>query len=581
MQPSPEANPSKSISKKNKVIILILALLVLCFVCSSTTLAFFYFVERSEKGNSDPVKKQDRTSYDLSSDTLELMYYYGYEEFEIPVYDYTSYNESIFAITDGFESLFINDVYAYEALHNEDPEAFYEAYYALNNDIFNIASHTYSLGTAEDTYPTDEEPQGLMKLFSSKVYAKERHTWLYYIPVYGTLLKQKHQTIEQQRSQMYQYLTQDMDPIARNELIEEFGLGTAEGLREAPDSTIATLASSSELRAGINWGELATGWGEAGVNAYVDGIKSATSGDLPNPFKDTANNAWTDIRDGKIDTVNDKMPKITKNRSGDKRAALMVRSDVMNTIDEIVGDQEIGRVEDLDDKINALATELLDKYSGQAMITTASTDTTDPDLLVPLLPGIGWNGVAVTEYTVPVEVSDIYVEEGETLIVQKPTLPLFEGAITASLSEQLGFMVVTEISSGNSDNPGSNSNDTPDTGAGELSVCMDTTLANEEDDNYKIEGCRYVYTECLRSPIETKEGYYSCIGAGGGCFDIGKSAYVYEDDCADYENEFDPDDFQYEGNVRYCECVRSCQAEYKVQKDCESILENCCQNASL
>ncbi|HNT29394.1 MAG TPA: hypothetical protein PKL83_00400 [bacterium] len=109
-------------------------------------------------------------------------------------------------------------------------------------------------------------------------------------------------------------------------------------------------------------------------------------------------------------------------------------------------------------------------------------------------------------------------------------------------------------------------------------TCSDAGVSVPADQRNQSLACGDMFDSCSQYNNQRTQVYNSCISAGGGCWDIGRAAWLEgPDNCpADYETSFNPDDFQYEGNLRYCQCVEACEAKKLEPVDCNSYFRKCC-----
>ncbi|MBD3363165.1 hypothetical protein GF362_05580 [Candidatus Dojkabacteria bacterium] len=252
-----------------------------------------------------------------------------------------------------------------ESAKKEDSDIFFQSLNIYKDKSEEIFSRLYAL----EEYEKENELQeyympsfsdqyggavGELRGSSSLLYqanAKQRHSWLYWVPVIGHFVKSKHQSIETARTNMYDYIKK-MPEVDQKAMLKKFHLSNVEDIQEASDSTIENMGRDPELRSSIDWGKISKDVGKAGVNSYVDGIKMTTSGDIPNLAQDTYDNLVKDIQeDGKIDTVG--------SNSTPKNVSVGMKKDIKSKINKIIpeiekdineySDQDFKDLEDLFD----------------------------------------------------------------------------------------------------------------------------------------------------------------------------------------------------------------------------------------
>lgn len=187
---------------------------------------------------------------------------------------------------------------------------------AENADDFSKVVKAFE-AEAQDAIETlatlDKSTQTATLPFINIAQAKERSSWGYQIPVIGHFVKSYHEAIETKRADAYKYIKDEMDTQSEKELLAKHGIKNVEVFRKMDDDTVNQVINSDpELYSQVKWTKIYANVLKSGVNAYVDSVKGALSGENPITLSGIGENVYKDlVRDGKLDTVKDQMPKVT------------------------------------------------------------------------------------------------------------------------------------------------------------------------------------------------------------------------------------------------------------------------------
>ncbi|MBN1331370.1 hypothetical protein JW978_00605 [Candidatus Dojkabacteria bacterium] len=536
------------LKRKNKIILLsCITIFILCGIIALGIGAFLLI--SADSGNGD------------SGDGSQINYqnYLGYQERDISIKNYYDLDTELMLFYYNLETLSDYDYELYAASEDEDAETFFTYYSEYNAVSGELMSQAKAINEFMDN-PSNEGDLPVGDLVG-KAYAKERWSFFYWIPIVEKLVKSKHQSIETSRTSIYNYIKSDpgLESVDRQGFLDEYGLKNVEDIRTLGDSDVERMARDPELRTAIDWTKISSDVAKSGVEAYVDVVKTATSGEIPNPIKDTIKNGLVDIMDGKIETINDQMPSDSSNTSQADKVTLGLSQNVTNAIDQTLG-KDLGKDWDdvSDDKKDEILEKLLSEIENGPLGIAHSPDTGEENKFI--IPEGTWDLLCLTDGTVPVEMNDIEIEEGKTTEVVKPTLDI-ANVIDPDILISLGGLVETSVSLPDVENPTS---------------CEDFGIL---DNSGAASSCLNSYEYCMQYPTQILDGYSACISAGGGCWDIGRSAnYESPDSCPSDLSVMDPNEFRHNDNVRYCECIHDCQDQYTTQKDCSSELKTCCSN---
>lgn len=515
--------------KTKKSLFIILAgclLLSICLICS--TISIFLIL----KNNNN------------SSNTQTVDNYLGYEEFKISITNNTEYNQEVYNINQNFISLAQYEEYLLQAVANEDIDSYFSYYQQYNNIAFKIIAQAQALYD----YTSGENSQGMLLINS--VYAKERSSWWYIVPVIGSLIKGRHQSIETARSGVYNYMKNDLAEVDRNEFLTEYGLDSIEDLKNADDATIEKLSKDPELRGGINWTKMAVDVGEQAVYATVEGCQIATH---YNPLGATA------IKGG-IRMFTKKGKAIEDPFKDETRATIAISNEVREEIDNIIGNEFGNSWQEVSIRNQDRIAEAI---SGSTSLITSNNSSGIENIS---LPTGEWTIFTTTAKTVPIELNEVEIKKGQTANIEIEYLETQKYQLDPAIAMNLGF--------------------TPEYVEIEPTSCSDY-LSLEKNKSTGAINCQNAFKNCQKNPITYKSEYYTCISTGGGCWDIGRWEYINDNNCPiDKDNNLDysdprlQDDYEYfgGGNRVYCECIVKCRQQYVEHKDCNADLMSCCEN---
>ncbi len=179
--------------------------------------------------------------------------------------------------------------------------------------------------------------------FFEKVYAKKRWSVFYYIPIFWSLLKAKHKTIETTRAGIYHYIKDSLDQEDRNALLSSYSISNIEDIRNIDDSKIEELARDPELNGAIDWTKVTKDLWETAVTTVVEASQAITWWSF-NPISWTADNIKDDLKDFKLDTVWNKIKKeksklILENKTKEDKILFWIKKETKEKIDKVYKDK--------------------------------------------------------------------------------------------------------------------------------------------------------------------------------------------------------------------------------------------------
>jgi hypothetical protein len=515
-------------------------------------------LSNSDSNDTDGTTEADR----------DPVQYLGFEYSSTNIDDNKDVQLTVHNIYSNMETLYEYETVLAEAVQNQDANSFFDAYRSYNQTAALIMSQGQGLSDfylgSDTMIPEDIEPDtstddasGQSVPFKNLVqpaYAKERSSWWYYVPVIGSLVKAKHQSIVTARAGIYDYLKNEIDTTDRDRLLHEYDMTSIEDVRTASDSQVEQLARDPELRTGIDWTQVATDLGKQAVLATNEGYKIGASG---SPATTTAVNGAIRIFTDKSDPVADTIP------PAQERVTLAVpeilMSKVDNTLNDSAGTPWTDMSSDQRDLVTSLINDAGTDITGSVGVFNTGLDSADQ---ISLPAGL-YDLLTVSTNSTPVIISDLELTSASTVEVTVDYYDLDRFALDKDIAIQLGFRTP------------SSTTDLKVTTCSDLGYNVTTE---------KADTCETAYTSCTQTPYSYNQNYSECISAGG-CWDIGRWEYVNESNCPidanndlDYTDERLQDDYEYfgSGNRAYCECIVDCRSEHLLERDCADELKTCC-----
>lgn len=546
----------KKLSPMIIIIIVIGSLALLVFLCALVIAVFMFF----------SAKKITPTENLEGFSKVEFEDYLGYQEVNIEINDNSDLSNEITKFYENVDKLAHFDEILVNSANQEDPTIFFDTYQSYNEVSSEMLSQLYAIDSYmnDTTYEEDNDAVGfnrdlLKSPLIKQVSAKERFSYWYYVPIIGSLIKGKHQSIEYSRSDIYNYLKNELTESERNVFINDYKLGTLENLKNADDKTVESLARDPELRGAINWTNIATKLGENAVYAVAETYKIVPS---RTPLKTIATNGAFRVftKPGDEVTVNN-----TNNTSisEDNCVSLMISETTINAIDNGLGEYVGERLVDIPvESIETFAEKMLGEENNTNLVVAV---TSEDDQNTIKIEADNWQILTSMLGAIPVEYN-IEIKENQTTEIEIPYEPIEKFLFDKEITSNLGFEI------------------TPKYSEMQFNSCLDI---NGYSTDATAEGtCLYNYNTCKLNPNVIGEGYSKCISAGGGCWDIGRWEYIDSDNCPidsnnnlNYDDKRLQSDYEYfgDGNRAYCECIVECREQHWTKKDCSGELRSCCE----
>ncbi|MBD3362832.1 hypothetical protein GF362_03875 [Candidatus Dojkabacteria bacterium] len=400
---------TKSKSKMGLIIILIVIVLVLC-ICISCGAILWLSDSNPDNDGTDTFNSSNGSS--------------GVSEGDYQPSDFEGVNALLFDYHENLATLIQYDRNMIYAASVEDADSFFDNYDQFNMVAEETLMQAETLSMMFDLY---SEPVGMNteNLLIQKVYAKERYSWWYHVPIIGSLVKAKHQSIETSRSGIYDYMKNDLEQVDRQAFLDAYNLNSVEDLRDASDSTVEKLARDPELNAAVDWKKVTTDLGKTAVETVVEANQAVLGGENPFTPSGYAENVVKDIIEkGKLDTVSDEMPKAKvkttnsnqTNPALSQKVTIATSNKVQTTIESTVSNS-VGRSwsqipTDIQNKVTKAIID--ESHNGPVIVSHDSEGVGGETFDIP----VGdWDMVVADEIDIPAFADDFQVQTGEINII--------------------------------------------------------------------------------------------------------------------------------------------------------------------
>lgn len=402
--PTPQAPPPKKSSSNMLIFFVGLGVIVLC--CIFTAIALF--LASIDWSEVDDIKDIVSNVTDTTSDTTDTLDdYLGYEVVTVEVETYEDMNDTMFSFYENLQEWAQIDSNMYDAVLIEDPDALFDQYALFNEKAGELMGQAEAMAA----FMEDPDNQASSSLFQfeliQKVYALKRTSFWYWVPILGSIAKSSHELIETSRSGLYQYIG-DLPEVDRQDVLDNYNLNSIEDLRNASDEQVSLMARDPILKKGIYYAEIKDNLDQIPVINVIGGIETPTTGNIPDPVEEPYDNAVTDIKDGKIDTIDD-VPKVPEKIDPTPRITLGISENFQKAIDAVTGGgidavKDWGKISsDKKDKIIDAVVDL--QKSGPPTVVYKPGDMEDKNAIQ--TPPGNWDFVATTQNTVPVEINNV------------------------------------------------------------------------------------------------------------------------------------------------------------------------------
>jgi len=535
---------------KKKILIISCIGLIFIFCVTSIILIFLAI-----KNNWFDARDKDE---DISEDNIEIEDYLGYELVDIEIENYEQASIEIEKFYENFEQLAHLDENLSSVSDNEDAEKFFENYKEYNETAGKLISQADALGRffsdPQNDYEENDGAVGRINLI--KVYAKERSSLFYYIPVFGSLVQGKHESIESIRWDIWNYLN-SMPSVDRTAKLEEYGLKYTSDVKVGSDELIEELSKDPELNGSINWGKVSA---ELADNACIATAEGLAIGYLPGGVKTGAK--YGAVKTGVLDYAD-----WVQNQAHPKKTVVMISEDTKEFVNKILKEIEEKEWKNLKEQtMKEIAEEV--KKMEREVVVIQQKEKLNYENYFELFEGL-WDGLVSYTDVVPFEIFDIEVKEDQ--IVEIKAEPFGYG-VDPEIAKYLGFNAEIsyekhEISDNSNNNEDNDNDDKPN--YCEMENIEDQWIEDEVMD------CVEAFESCNSNPYYYAEGYSKCISAGGGCWDIPRWNWLENPEaCNDWQNRYTGQDLA--DATQYCTCIDNCKAEFQMMKDCEGEYQNCC-----
>ncbi len=539
-------------NKKKIVLSITIFIIPIVIVFIVAVVAILIFIGQTH------LKHNDETSYlkkQNQSSTESIDKYIGFQNYN-DTYEIKDNRDLSSTITDFYTHFVDLEQYEHEmqvAADEQDTEAFFESYRAYNETASTLMWKSQAI--SDYFYKNNSAHSKQIQIFGVKpAYAKERFSYWYFVPIIGSLIKAKHQSIETARSGIYNYVKNEIPIDERQSILKEYGFNNIEDIASASDHNIEKMARDPILKAGINWAQISTDLGKQAVFATVDTYKIGPS---RTPGTTVAVNSALRIISARGSSVSDSVMK-------DSRALTAISGSIAQSIDSVLG-------EDVGKEWTSISHEKQEKILNDIHKISQTRDV-----------ALIGNSLLNTPYETQLSSDTWYLLAGNgstapvALTINLPAKSLATiGLIVENIDD---FTIDPEVAR----NLGIDCSIQIDNEF--IALCIDP---EKNTNNYEINNCREDYNSCKKNPYKVEAGYSTCISAGGGCADIGRWSYVNEQNCPidanlnldESSDKFNPDHGNVfaDGNLKYCQCIVDCRNQYWERIDCTKSLRECCE----
>lgn len=294
-----------------------------------------------------------------------------------------------------------------------------------DSEVFFDNYHRF-MATANETMAQAEKMAELMEQGSTNAaldpliraaYAKKRSSWLYYIPIFGSLVKAKYQSIETAREGIYRGL-QNTNSKDRDRILEYHGLSSLEEIQNMSDGMVEKLSQDSEVGGLVDWNQVTTDLGKAAVETVVEASQAVTGGENPITPSGYAENVVKQlVTKRELDSVGkaDITVKNSNNTTGgDKKKVVIAVSESIGSLAGAIDEDVIGADWDAldettqDEIADAIFSEA--QTSGPLMVALAVEDA--PEVTIELPEG-EWDVTTSDSAEEVAQIEELEVTDGE------------------------------------------------------------------------------------------------------------------------------------------------------------------------
>src|SRR6056297_1594164 len=122
--------------------------------------------------------------------------YLGFSEEEVEVSNEQEMGNVLFSFVDNLRDLNNIDQNLYNAAQQEDVNQFFDQHKLFNEKTSMLMGQARGLALFDEGVNTTS-------MFATPVFAKKRSSFWYYVPILGSLMKAKHESIETSRAGVY------------------------------------------------------------------------------------------------------------------------------------------------------------------------------------------------------------------------------------------------------------------------------------------------------------------------------------------------------------------------------------------
>ncbi len=340
--------------------------------------------------------------------------YLGFSEEEVEVSNEQEMGNVLFSFVDNLRDLNNIDQNLYNAAQQEDVNQFFDQHKLFNEKTSMLMGQARGLALFDEGVNTTS-------MFATPVFAKKRSSFWYYVPILGSLMKAKHESIETSRAGVYNYLKENLDSVDRESKLNEYGFKNVEELRNASDKQVEKIARDPELRSGIDWTKVSTDLGEVAVETVVEANQAVLAGEF-NPLKGAVENAKDDLLDdGRMQgmEIEDQMDdnkgglevKRFADQMDDKRVTLGLRESATAALEASAGDVLEKKWSEIDNKKQEKIYKKVKEHAKEKPLMMAH-ESENSNHSLNLTPG-SWSFNTVALGGRPINIDNVDIEKGK------------------------------------------------------------------------------------------------------------------------------------------------------------------------
>ncbi|MBD3329486.1 hypothetical protein GF357_03265 [Candidatus Dojkabacteria bacterium] len=227
-QPPATNSPSP---KRKQIVLIIVLILAILFMCGAITLTLTIWLKISE----DQTSSQENSRPEATDPASENKHH------TFSVESNVDYSNELIAYYEDIEILAEIEKELETSAQNQDPDAFFDSYNLYTETVEKQILRIEAISDYIQSTPNQNTESVGRKSSSKMVFktrSKDRETFWYNIPIFGSLLRAKHNSIEKSRNGVYTFMKNELTESERNEYLVEYKLSNVDEIKNASDSKV-------------------------------------------------------------------------------------------------------------------------------------------------------------------------------------------------------------------------------------------------------------------------------------------------------------------------------------------------------